>query len=295
MRGMLLLLALAGVTHADFRVDVPKSAIPASATLVSGAMVADSGGSVYVQDTGITGHDVPVDNFIHVHFALDGQLADGARVDALFLFFSCNNQQVTRTWEGQQTYLHGPALPFTFPLEGLEIECSTDQPEDFQLLLPSPHPISDSQFLRFGLPDTRNTRLRLIGLDGTVVRTLLNSSQGPGMHAVGFSTQGLPMGVYQLSLVAGGDSTGHTICLQGNPLTWGGVPFATTDEEGKAFLPAHLFPRGLTLQALDANGNSLGNHDPGLSIVLVKNGQRLAGCTLESGADGPSDYLITLP
>lgn len=295
MRALPFLLLLAGVTRADFQADVPKSAVPANATLVSGAMVVDSGGSLYLTDTGITGQDQPGDAFLHVHFGHDGQVANGSQIHALFLFFTCNGQQVNRTWEGQQVYFHGPAAPFLFPLSGLEIECTEEQPVDFQLLPPSPHPVSAAQFLRYGLPGVRNTRLRLIGLDGQVVRTLVSSSQGPGMHSVGLATQGLPMGLYHLSLVAGDDSTGRTVCLQGDPLDWEGVPLTTTDEDGRAFLPAHLFPRGLTLQALDANGNSLGTHDPGLSIVLVKNGQRLSGCTLQTGADAPSDYLITLP
>lgn len=281
--------------RADFRIDVAKSAIPATATLVSGAMVVDSGGSQYLTDTGITGAGDTGDPYLHVHFAHDALVANGSEINALFLFLVCNGNAVNRTWEGAQTYFHGTPLPFVFSLTGLEVECAEIVPVDFQLLPVAPNPVSSSVSLRFGLPETRTTRLRLYDMQGNVVRTLLNSSQAAGMHSQGFSAQGLPMGMYQLSLVSGSDSTGQPLCLQGDPLTWVGTPAATTDEDGRCFLPASLFPEGVTLQALDASGNSLGSHTPGLAIVLVKSGQRLSGCTLTPGADGTSDYIITLP
>lgn len=295
MRCLPALVLAATAAHADFRIDVPKSAVPGNASLTSGAMVVDSGGSRYLTDTGISGVGDTGDPYLHVHFALDAQVANGSEINALFLFFVCNGIPVNRTWEGSQTYFHGTPLPFVYTLSGLEVECAEIVPVDFQLLPVAPNPVSSSVSLRFGLPATRTTRLRLYDMQGNVVRTLLNSSQTAGLHSLGFSAQGLPMGMYQLSLAAGSDSTGQPLCLQGEPLTWIGTAAATTDEDGRCFLPASLFPPGVTLQALDASGNSLGSHTPGLGIVLVKSGQRLSGCTLTAGADGTSDYIITLP
>ncbi|MCB9473776.1 MAG: hypothetical protein H6678_08200 [Candidatus Delongbacteria bacterium] len=294
-RILLSILLLAAGLHAEFQVDLIKSQIPSSVTLSGGAIVAVSNGAMFLEETGIGGQNNANDPYLHLYFAHDDLLANGSEIQAVFAYFNCNGSTIQRNYEGTQIYLWGTPIPFVLQLSGLEDECSGGEPVPFALHPVSPNPLSAAITIGYGLPAGRTTSLRLNTLDGVALRYLTNGTQAAGEHTVAMSLTGVPMGLYHLSLVAGSDSTGQLICLQGNPLIWPGAAQATTDAEGTCFLPAYLFPNGLNLSARDAQGNSLGSQPTSMNIVLVKNGQRLSGCTLTRGASGAADYLIQLP
>jgi hypothetical protein len=80
-------------------------------------------------------------------------------------------------------------------------------PSELTLYPPSPNPFNSTTILRFSLPSTSAstlTSLRIYGIDGRLVKELVNGRLEAGYHSVNLSAADLPAGLFFLRLEAGG-------------------------------------------------------------------------------------------
>ncbi|HXG01687.1 MAG TPA: T9SS type A sorting domain-containing protein [Bacteroidota bacterium] len=83
----------------------------------------------------------------------------------------------------------------------------TSRPGDFLLYQNYPNPFNPGTTIRFTLPDSRFTSLKVFNLLGQEVATLVNGIKQPGSYEVQWDAGGMPSGVYMYRLTAGNYST----------------------------------------------------------------------------------------
>jgi hypothetical protein len=83
-------------------------------------------------------------------------------------------------------------------------------PTRFRALAPSPNPCRGDATIAYELPNARNVVVRLSDVQGRLVRELVNSHEGPGLHRVSWNGRDesgarAPRGMYFVHIEAGGD------------------------------------------------------------------------------------------
>jgi hypothetical protein len=67
-----------------------------------------------------------------------------------------------------------------------------------------PNPFNSSTTIHFGLAKSAPARLEVFGIDGRLVKELLNGRLEAGYHSVNLTATDLPAGLFFLRLEAGG-------------------------------------------------------------------------------------------
>jgi len=84
------------------------------------------------------------------------------------------------------------------------VEATTSNlPSRFELKQNFPNPFNPATSIRYSVPITSRVTLSVFDILGREVRTLVNTSQAPGVYTVAFNAQGLGSGVYFYRLDAG--------------------------------------------------------------------------------------------
>jgi hypothetical protein len=76
-------------------------------------------------------------------------------------------------------------------------------PVEFNLSQNYPNPFNPKTIIEYSLKETRFTVIKIYGLLGNEVKTLLNEEKGAGKHSVTFDASGLPSGIYFYKIKAG--------------------------------------------------------------------------------------------
>jgi hypothetical protein len=84
------------------------------------------------------------------------------------------------------------------------VEISNIAPSKFQLFQNYPNPFNPSTTISYSIPQTSKVILKVFGVLGTEVTTLVNEEKEAGIYNVEFNSTGLSSGVYFYSLAAGG-------------------------------------------------------------------------------------------
>jgi hypothetical protein len=79
----------------------------------------------------------------------------------------------------------------------------SEHPWEFALYQNYPNPFNPSTTIRFAIPDSRFTLLRIFNLLGQQVATLVNEMKQAGQYEVKWDAEGLASGVYLYRLEAG--------------------------------------------------------------------------------------------
>jgi hypothetical protein len=74
---------------------------------------------------------------------------------------------------------------------------------DFSLEQNYPNPFNPSTTIKFSIPESGNTTIKVYNLLGSEVATLLNEMKQPGTYEVSFDASGLPSGTYFYSMESG--------------------------------------------------------------------------------------------
>lgn len=87
-------------------------------------------------------------------------------------------------------------------------EADTKGPETFALYQNYPNPFNSSTIIKFSLPHRQDVRLRIIDLNGRVVKTLVNSTLDKGVHQLRWNglderQQEVASGVYFYQIQSG--------------------------------------------------------------------------------------------
>jgi hypothetical protein len=85
----------------------------------------------------------------------------------------------------------------------VSVDDHSEHPREFVLYQNYPNPFNPSTTIRFTIPDSRFTSLRIYNLLGEEVATLVNEVKQPGQYEVKWDAEGLVSGVYLYRLEAG--------------------------------------------------------------------------------------------
>lgn len=76
-------------------------------------------------------------------------------------------------------------------------------PNSYKLYANYPNPFNPSTKIRYAIPQTSFTTLKIYSITGKEVATLINEEKTPGVYEVNFNAAGLSSGVYIYKLQSG--------------------------------------------------------------------------------------------
>ena len=127
---------------------------------------------------------------------LRGELIDLRMLSYEFVILEVNGVQCEFAlddiyWDGGET-------------ESIQIEPVADQiPAQFTLQQNFPNPFNPVTTIAYTIPQTTDVELSLFNINGQLVTTLVNGSQGPGSYSINWNAADQPSGVYFYRIVAG--------------------------------------------------------------------------------------------
>jgi len=94
-----------------------------------------------------------------------------------------------------------------------EIEVEILLPNEFSLEQNYPNPFNPSTTIKFSIPESGNTTIKVYNILGSEVATLLNEMKQPGTYEINFDAASFPSGAYFYSLESGNFREGRKMII----------------------------------------------------------------------------------